>query len=132
MPDDKDDSFQASMIALHGSMCSADLDYLQVSTPKARQQIQQFHKRSACHFQCFSPYCLSNVLLVAAGCPTGLGAQPSAFRPELRSRRCRPDLHPGAADSLRPPHPGFQHHPRPSRPLPVTAPPGGRGLVVRG
>lgn len=37
MPDDKDDSFQASMIALHGSTCSADLDYLQVSTPKARQ-----------------------------------------------------------------------------------------------
>lgn len=43
MPDDKDDPFQASMIALHGSTCSADLDYLQVSTPKARRHFQESH-----------------------------------------------------------------------------------------
>ncbi|KAF0029404.1 hypothetical protein F2P81_018509 [Scophthalmus maximus] len=30
----EDDTFQASMIALHGSGCGADLDYLQSSTPK--------------------------------------------------------------------------------------------------
>uniref|UniRef100_A0A8C9ZL51 Multiple PDZ domain crumbs cell polarity complex component n=1 Tax=Sander lucioperca TaxID=283035 RepID=A0A8C9ZL51_SANLU len=30
----EDDTFQASMIALHGSSCSADLDYLHASTPK--------------------------------------------------------------------------------------------------
>uniref|UniRef100_A0A8C5HXQ9 Multiple PDZ domain crumbs cell polarity complex component n=1 Tax=Gouania willdenowi TaxID=441366 RepID=A0A8C5HXQ9_GOUWI len=30
----EDDTFQASMIALHGSTCGADLDYLQSSTPK--------------------------------------------------------------------------------------------------
>ncbi|XP_042367906.1 multiple PDZ domain protein isoform X2 [Plectropomus leopardus] len=30
----EDDAFQASMIALHGSSCSADLDYLHSSTPK--------------------------------------------------------------------------------------------------
>ncbi|CAF87690.1 unnamed protein product, partial [Tetraodon nigroviridis] len=29
-----DDTFQASMTALHGSVCSADLDYLNSSTPK--------------------------------------------------------------------------------------------------
>lgn len=30
----EDDTFQVSMIALHGSACSADLDYLHSSTPK--------------------------------------------------------------------------------------------------
>lgn len=29
-----DDTFHASMTALHGSVCSADLDYLNSSTPK--------------------------------------------------------------------------------------------------
>uniref|UniRef100_A0A3Q1G9H0 Multiple PDZ domain crumbs cell polarity complex component n=1 Tax=Acanthochromis polyacanthus TaxID=80966 RepID=A0A3Q1G9H0_9TELE len=33
----EDDTFQASMIALHGSNCSADLDYLHSSTPKVRK-----------------------------------------------------------------------------------------------
>uniref|UniRef100_A0A8C5HYU2 Multiple PDZ domain crumbs cell polarity complex component n=1 Tax=Gouania willdenowi TaxID=441366 RepID=A0A8C5HYU2_GOUWI len=33
----EDDTFQASMIALHGSTCGADLDYLQSSTPKVKQ-----------------------------------------------------------------------------------------------
>lgn len=59
MPDDKDDSFQASMIALHGSTCSADLDYLQVSTPKAGQQFQQLHIQDAYDFQRCSPSRLS-------------------------------------------------------------------------
>lgn len=38
---DEDDTLQASMIALHGSTCSADMDYqttLQSSTPKVGQQ----------------------------------------------------------------------------------------------
>lgn len=30
----EEDTFQVSMIALHGSACSTDLDYLQSSTPK--------------------------------------------------------------------------------------------------
>lgn len=30
----EEDTFQASMIALHGSGCSSDLDYLHSSTPK--------------------------------------------------------------------------------------------------
>lgn len=34
----EDDTFQASMIALHGSSCSADLDYLHSSTPKVSKQ----------------------------------------------------------------------------------------------
>lgn len=55
MPDDKDDTFQASMIALHGSTCSANLEYLQVSTPKAGQQFQQLHKWNASRFQCYLP-----------------------------------------------------------------------------
>uniref|UniRef100_A0A4W6E7R9 Multiple PDZ domain crumbs cell polarity complex component n=1 Tax=Lates calcarifer TaxID=8187 RepID=A0A4W6E7R9_LATCA len=35
----EDDTFQASMIALHGSSCSADLDYLHSSTPKVSKHI---------------------------------------------------------------------------------------------
>uniref|UniRef100_A0A8D3ADV1 Multiple PDZ domain crumbs cell polarity complex component n=1 Tax=Scophthalmus maximus TaxID=52904 RepID=A0A8D3ADV1_SCOMX len=35
----EDDTFQASMIALHGSGCGADLDYLQSSTPKVSKHI---------------------------------------------------------------------------------------------
>uniref|UniRef100_A0A672GTG0 Multiple PDZ domain crumbs cell polarity complex component n=1 Tax=Salarias fasciatus TaxID=181472 RepID=A0A672GTG0_SALFA len=34
----EDDTFQASMMALHGSSCSSDLDYLHSSTPKASQR----------------------------------------------------------------------------------------------
>lgn len=30
----EEDTFQASMIALHGSSCSSDMDYVQSSTPK--------------------------------------------------------------------------------------------------
>uniref|UniRef100_A0A4W6E7S4 Multiple PDZ domain crumbs cell polarity complex component n=1 Tax=Lates calcarifer TaxID=8187 RepID=A0A4W6E7S4_LATCA len=35
----EDDTFQASMIALHGSSCSADLDYLHSSTPKVSKHV---------------------------------------------------------------------------------------------
>uniref|UniRef100_A0A3B4TXJ3 Multiple PDZ domain crumbs cell polarity complex component n=1 Tax=Seriola dumerili TaxID=41447 RepID=A0A3B4TXJ3_SERDU len=35
----EDDTFQASMIALHGSGCSADLDYLHSSTPKVSKHL---------------------------------------------------------------------------------------------
>uniref|UniRef100_A0A8C5HXP9 PDZ domain-containing protein n=1 Tax=Gouania willdenowi TaxID=441366 RepID=A0A8C5HXP9_GOUWI len=38
----EDDTFQASMIALHGSTCGADLDYLQSSTPKVKQMNRTF------------------------------------------------------------------------------------------
>ncbi|XP_053198884.1 multiple PDZ domain protein [Scomber japonicus] len=45
----EDDTFQASMIALHGSSCSADLDYLHSSTPKltARLELLDEHPRFA-------------------------------------------------------------------------------------
>ncbi|XP_024143747.1 multiple PDZ domain protein isoform X4 [Oryzias melastigma] len=36
----EEDTFQASMIALHGSVCSADLDYLQSSTPKLTARLK--------------------------------------------------------------------------------------------
>ncbi|CAG02285.1 unnamed protein product, partial [Tetraodon nigroviridis] len=43
-----DDTFQASMTALHGSVCSADLDYLNSSTPKvARLDLVHEHPRLA-------------------------------------------------------------------------------------
>ncbi|XP_075999928.1 multiple PDZ domain protein isoform X2 [Genypterus blacodes] len=44
-PEIEDDTFQASMIALHGSSCSADLDYLHSSTPKltARLDLLEGH-----------------------------------------------------------------------------------------
>lgn len=67
----------------------------------------------------------------AAGRSTGPGARPSALCPDLRSRRRHPGLLPWAVGVLHHPHPGFQHHPGPSRSLPViTAPPEGRGLVI--
>ncbi|TKS92812.1 Multiple PDZ domain protein [Collichthys lucidus] len=59
-----DDTFQASMIALHGSACSADLDYLHSSTPKltARLDLLDEHPR-------FAP-------------PSGLADNTQAFSPE--------------------------------------------------
>ncbi|XP_068163725.1 multiple PDZ domain protein isoform X3 [Antennarius striatus] len=53
----EDDTFQASMIALHGSACGADLDYLQSSTPKltARLDILDEHPRFADDTGEFSP-----------------------------------------------------------------------------
>ncbi|XP_041840662.1 multiple PDZ domain protein-like isoform X5 [Melanotaenia boesemani] len=45
----EDDTFQASMIALHGSSCSVDLDYLHASTPKltARLNVLDEHPNFA-------------------------------------------------------------------------------------
>ncbi|XP_051799676.1 multiple PDZ domain protein isoform X8 [Acanthochromis polyacanthus] len=53
----EDDTFQASMIALHGSNCSADLDYLHSSTPKltARLNLLDEHPCFADNTQAFSP-----------------------------------------------------------------------------
>ncbi|KAM3857849.1 multiple PDZ domain protein [Diretmus argenteus] len=41
----EDDTFQASMIALHGSSCSADLDYLHSSTPKLTARLDLLDER---------------------------------------------------------------------------------------
>ncbi|KAI3376455.1 hypothetical protein L3Q82_016917 [Scortum barcoo] len=41
----EDDTFQASMIALHGSTCSADLDYLHSSTPKMTARLDLLDER---------------------------------------------------------------------------------------
>uniref|UniRef100_A0AAQ5YVR3 Multiple PDZ domain crumbs cell polarity complex component n=1 Tax=Amphiprion ocellaris TaxID=80972 RepID=A0AAQ5YVR3_AMPOC len=53
----EDDTFQASMIALHGSNCSADPDYLHSSTPKltARLNLLDEHLCFADNIQAFSP-----------------------------------------------------------------------------
>uniref|UniRef100_A0A8C6KUY0 Multiple PDZ domain crumbs cell polarity complex component n=1 Tax=Nothobranchius furzeri TaxID=105023 RepID=A0A8C6KUY0_NOTFU len=45
----EDDTFQASMIALHGSSCSADLDYLHSSTPRVSRY---FYKANQTFFVC--------------------------------------------------------------------------------
>ncbi|XP_054906963.1 multiple PDZ domain protein isoform X2 [Poeciliopsis prolifica] len=52
----EDDTFQASMIALHGSSCSADLDCLQSSTPKltARLNVLDEHPGFADEAPAFS------------------------------------------------------------------------------
>uniref|UniRef100_A0A3B4WY38 Multiple PDZ domain crumbs cell polarity complex component n=1 Tax=Seriola lalandi dorsalis TaxID=1841481 RepID=A0A3B4WY38_SERLL len=42
----EDDTFQASMIALHGSGCSADLDYLHSSTPKVSKHLYSYIPQS--------------------------------------------------------------------------------------
>ncbi|XP_074555017.1 multiple PDZ domain protein isoform X3 [Halichoeres trimaculatus] len=41
----EDDTFQASMIALHGSSCSADLDFLHSSTPKLTARLDLLEER---------------------------------------------------------------------------------------
>ncbi len=46
----EDDTFQASMIALHGSSCSADLDYLHSSTPKVSNSFYS----TALFIKCYS------------------------------------------------------------------------------
>ncbi|XP_045921845.1 multiple PDZ domain protein-like isoform X4 [Micropterus dolomieu] len=53
----EDDTFQTSMIALHGSSCSADLDYLHSSTPKltARLDLLDEHPCFTDNTQAFSP-----------------------------------------------------------------------------
>uniref|UniRef100_A0A1A8C4C3 Multiple PDZ domain protein n=2 Tax=Nothobranchius kadleci TaxID=1051664 RepID=A0A1A8C4C3_NOTKA len=53
----EDDTFQASMIALHGSSCSADLDYLHSSTPRltARLNMLDEHPSFTDNAPVFSP-----------------------------------------------------------------------------
>ncbi|XP_062239780.1 multiple PDZ domain protein isoform X1 [Platichthys flesus] len=70
----EDDTFQASMIVLHGSSCSADLDYLHSSTPKltARLQLLDEHPRFT------TPY--------------GLGEDTEAFTPEKTASFSPPSL----------------------------------------
>ncbi|XP_074480858.1 multiple PDZ domain protein isoform X18 [Sebastes fasciatus] len=59
-----DDTFQASMIALHGSSCSADLDYLHSSTPKLTARLDLLDEHP-----CFAT-------------PSGLADDTEAFSPE--------------------------------------------------
>ncbi|XP_042566403.1 multiple PDZ domain protein isoform X3 [Clupea harengus] len=66
-PDEEVDAFQASMIALHGSTCSSDLDYsltMQTSTPQRSGRLEAFTDYSflapsgtvdPCNTQPFSP-----------------------------------------------------------------------------
>ncbi|XP_070849423.1 multiple PDZ domain protein [Chaetodon trifascialis] len=70
----EDDTFQASMIALHGSGCSADLDYLHSSTPKltARLDLLDEHPRFAT--------------------PPGLADNTQAFSPEKSASFTPPSL----------------------------------------
>ncbi|XP_029941156.1 multiple PDZ domain protein isoform X2 [Salarias fasciatus] len=53
----EDDTFQASMMALHGSSCSSDLDYLHSSTPKlsARLNLLEDHSCLEDNSQAFPP-----------------------------------------------------------------------------
>ncbi|XP_056298420.1 multiple PDZ domain protein-like isoform X4 [Pseudoliparis swirei] len=60
----EDDTFQASMIALRGSSCSADLDYLQSSTPKMTARLDLLDEHP-----CFAA-------------PSGLADDTQAFSPE--------------------------------------------------
>ncbi|KAM7377385.1 hypothetical protein PAMA_013935 [Pampus argenteus] len=70
----EDDTFQASMIALHGSSCSADLDYLHSSTPKltARLELLDEHPRF--------------------GSPSGLADNTQQFSPEKPASFTPPSL----------------------------------------
>ncbi|XP_022614451.1 multiple PDZ domain protein isoform X2 [Seriola dumerili] len=70
----EDDTFQASMIALHGSGCSADLDYLHSSTPKltARLDLLDDHPRFTT--------------------PSGLGDNTQVFSPEKSACFTPPSL----------------------------------------
>lgn len=45
----EDDTFQASMIALHGSTCSADLDY-QMSLDSSKPSVSLLYKRSVTYY----------------------------------------------------------------------------------
>ncbi|XP_030286729.1 multiple PDZ domain protein isoform X4 [Sparus aurata] len=62
----EDDTFQASMIALHGSTCSTDLDYLHSSTPKLTARLDLLEEHP--HF----------------AAPSGLTDDTEAFSPEKR------------------------------------------------
>nr|XP_046237321.1 multiple PDZ domain protein-like isoform X3 [Scatophagus argus] len=70
----EDDTFQASMIALHGSSCSADLDYLHSSTPKLTARLDLLDERP--HFAASS----------------GLADNTQAFSPEKTDSFTAPSL----------------------------------------
>eukprot|EP00064_Thunnus_orientalis_P005177 superscaffoldBa00000496_g5190 len=78
----EDDTFQASMIALHGSSCSADLDYLHSSTPKltARLELLDEHPRFAT--------------------PSGLADNTQQFSPEKPASFTPPRGHVPAFDAM--------------------------------
>ncbi|XP_039996432.1 multiple PDZ domain protein isoform X3 [Xiphias gladius] len=70
----EDDTFQVSMIALHGSSCSADLDYLHSSTPKLTARLDLLDERP-----CFTT-------------PPGLGDSTQVFSPEKSASFTPPSL----------------------------------------
>lgn len=61
----EDDTFQASMIALHGSTCSTDLDYLHSSTPKVSNH---FHYMATIRTKNDSPISLNVTATLTALC----------------------------------------------------------------
>uniref|UniRef100_A0A671WV42 Multiple PDZ domain crumbs cell polarity complex component n=1 Tax=Sparus aurata TaxID=8175 RepID=A0A671WV42_SPAAU len=61
----EDDTFQASMIALHGSTCSTDLDYLHSSTPKVSNH---FHCMATIRTKNYSPISLNVTATLTALC----------------------------------------------------------------
>ncbi|XP_028285641.1 multiple PDZ domain protein isoform X3 [Parambassis ranga] len=71
----EDDTFQASMIALHGSSCSADLDYLHSSTPKLTARLNLLDEHS-----CFPAP------------PPGLADTTQVFSPEQSASYAPPSL----------------------------------------
>ncbi|XP_049423695.1 multiple PDZ domain protein isoform X3 [Epinephelus fuscoguttatus] len=70
----EDDTFQASMIALHGSSCSADLDYLHSSTPKLTARLDLLDEHP-----CFAT-------------PSGLADNTRSFPPEESASFTPPSL----------------------------------------
>ncbi|XP_068443392.1 multiple PDZ domain protein isoform X5 [Clinocottus analis] len=70
----EDDTFQASMIALHGSSCSADLDYLHSSTPKLTARLDLLDEHP-----CFAT-------------PSGLADDTQVFSPEKSASLTPPRL----------------------------------------
>ncbi|XP_059210532.1 multiple PDZ domain protein [Centropristis striata] len=70
----EDDTFQASMIALHGSSCSTDLDYLHSSTPKLTARLDLLDEHP-----CFAA-------------PSGLADNTQAFSPEKSASFTPPSL----------------------------------------
>ncbi|XP_069561184.1 multiple PDZ domain protein isoform X2 [Brachyistius frenatus] len=70
----EDDTFQASMIALHGSSCSADLDYLHSSTPKLTARLNLLDEHP-----CFAT-------------PSGLADGTQVFSPEKSASYTPPSL----------------------------------------
>ncbi|XP_041926743.1 LOW QUALITY PROTEIN: multiple PDZ domain protein [Alosa sapidissima] len=70
-PDEEDDAFQASMIALHGSTCSTDLDYsltMPAPTPQRNGRLEAFPD--------YPPF------LAAPGAAAAVDLDPQAFTPD--------------------------------------------------